>query len=191
MLERGQAAAALATLPLIASLTERIGLITEELREFARRSPAKREVVRLADVIDGSQLLLEQSLRMRRIRLLRPHAPEQQRALANRTRLEQVLVNLIQNAMDAVADMPDPQICIETGDEADAVWISVSDNGPGVPPERRDDLFAPFSSSKPLGLGLGLVISRDIVSDLGGSLDFAPGQAGGAVFKARIPGWRA
>jgi two-component system C4-dicarboxylate transport sensor histidine kinase DctB len=191
MLERGQAAAALATLPLIASLTERIGLITEQLREFARRSPAKREVVSLADVIDGSQLLLEQSLRVRRIRLLRPHSPEQQRVFANRTRLEQVLVNLIQNAMDAVADMTDPQICIETGDDADAVWISVSDNGPGVPPERRDDLFAPFSSSKPLGLGLGLVISRDIVSDLGGSLDFAPGPTGGAVFKVRIPGWRA
>ena len=141
-------------------------------------------------MIDGALLLLEQSLRMRRIRLLRPHSPEQQRVLANRTRLEQVLVNLIQNAMDAVADMPHPQIRIETGDDADAVWISVSDNGPGIPPERRGDLFAPFSSSKPLGLGLGLVISRDIVSDLGGSLEFAPGAAGGAVFKATIPAWR-
>ena len=189
MLERGQTAAALSMLPLIASLTERIGLITEQLREFSRRSPARSELVKLSDVIDGSQLLLEQSLRMRRIRLLRPHSPEQQRVLANRTRLEQVLVNLIQNAMDAVADMPHPQICIETGDDADAVWISVSDNGPGIPPERRGDLFAPFSSSKPLGLGLGLVISRDIVSDLGGSLEFAPGAAGGAVFKATIPAW--
>jgi two-component system C4-dicarboxylate transport sensor histidine kinase DctB len=65
----------------------------------------------------------------------------------------------------------------------------VADNGPGVPVERRGDLFSPFSSSKPLGLGLGLVISRDIASDLGGSLEFDPGPEG-AAFILTLPEYK-
>ncbi len=190
LFERGDPAKAFETLAVIESLTARIGLITEELREFSRRSPATRERVRIRDVIDGSQLLLAQSLDMKQIPLERPDAPEPQCAYANRTRLEQVLVNLIQNAMDALAATAQPRIVIETGEDAGFVWIRVSDNGPGVPAERRGDLFAPFSSSKPLGLGLGLVISRDLVSDFGGSLELAPSALGGATFLARVPAWR-
>ncbi|NDB26224.1 MAG: sensor histidine kinase, partial [Gammaproteobacteria bacterium] len=65
----------------------------------------------------------------------------------------------------------------------------VADNGPGVPVDRRADLFSPFSSSKPLGLGLGLVISRDIASDLGGSLEFDPSVTG-AAFVVTLPGYK-
>ena len=190
LFERGDPVKALETLANIESLTARIGLITEELREFSRRSPATREQVRIRDVIDGSQLLLAQSLDMKQIPLERPDAPEPQRAYANRTRLEQVLVNLIQNAVDALAETAKPRIVIETGEDEGFVWIRVSDNGPGIPAERRGDLFAPFSSSKPLGLGLGLVISRDLVSDFGGSLELAPSALGGATFLARVPAWR-
>lgn len=185
--ERGQPAEGLATLATIASLTERIGIITEELRDFSRRSPAKLETVHLCDVIDGSLLLLDPSLRMRGVALNRPNAPETQRVYANRTRLEQVVVNLMQNAMEALDTTPQPQIVIETGGDEREVWLQIADNGPGVPPERRNDLFAPFSSSKPLGLGLGLVICRDIVADLGGSLEFIPATSGGAVFIMRLP----
>lgn len=186
LLERGEANSVIRVLETISSLTDRIGLITDELREFSRRSPVTRERLAIRDAIDGSQLLLEQSLKLRRIQLKRITFPESQIALANRTRLEQILVNLIQNAMDALIDSQDPSITIETGSTNGHVWIRVSDNGPGIPPERRTELFLPFSSTKPMGLGLGLVISRDIASDLGGSLEIDP-DAVGATFILTIP----
>lgn len=189
LFSRGDLDSAFRTLESIVSLTERIGLITGELREFSRRSPGTKERLPIRDAIDGSQLLLEQSLKLRRIRLIRPTFPEPEVTYANRTRLEQILVNLIQNATDALADTGDPIVTIETGQANDRVWVRVSDNGPGVPVERRKDLFSPFSSSKPLGLGLGLVISRDIASDLGGSLEF-DSSAAGAAFILTIPGFR-
>jgi two-component system C4-dicarboxylate transport sensor histidine kinase DctB len=98
-----------------------------------------------------------------------------------------VVVNLIQNAMDALSEARDGTISIDAGGNGHEVWLSIADNGPGVPPERRAQLFAPFSSTKPLGLGLGLVICRDIIADLGGSLEFAPAPDGGAIFTARLP----
>ncbi len=186
---RGEPDAGVKALDSIASLTERIGLITGELREFSRRSPGTREQLPVRDAIDGSHLLLEQSLKLRRIRVTRPKAPEPESAFANRTRLEQILVNLMQNAMDALAGSPDPRITIDTGEADGFVWIRVSDNGPGIPLERRGELFSPFSSSKPLGLGLGLIISRDIASDLGGSLEFDP-ESEGAAFTVRIPAYK-
>ncbi len=186
---RGESSAGLKALESIASLTERIGLITGELREFSRRSPGAMERLPVRDAIDGSQLLLEQSLKLRRIRVRRPNAPEPELTFANRTRLEQILVNLVQNAMDALAGSKDPLITIETGEAGGLVWIKVSDNGPGIPVERRGELFSPFSSSKPLGLGLGLIISRDIASDLGGSLEFDP-ESAGAAFVLRIPAFK-
>lgn len=189
LFERGRMEEAMAALESVVPLTERIGLITDELRGFSRRSPARRERVMLRDVIDGTLRLLEQPLTMRRIKVARTTFPEPGAALADRTRLEQVLVNLTQNAMDALSDTTDARITIDTGARDGMVWIEVVDNGPGVPDGRRDELFAPFSSSKPLGLGLGLVISRDIASDLGGSLDFSPPPDGGAAFIVRVPAW--
>lgn len=103
--------------------------------------------------------------------------------MAGRIRLEQVLVNLLQNAIEALEARPAPRIDIEvvTGDES--VTVTVRDNGPGISPEIADRLFTPFATSRPAGLGLGLVISQDIMTDLGGSLHVAAGQAGaGAAF---------
>lgn len=180
----------LAALTAIISLTERIGLITDELRNFSRRSPTTREPVLMREVIDGSRLLLEQSLRLKDITLQRPDAPELQSVMGNRTRLEQVLVNLVQNAMDALADTSNPEIIIRSQLEGNEVFLRVIDNGPGVPIDRQADLFAPFSSSKPLGLGLGLVISRDLLSDMGGSLSYQPRESGGAIFTVCLPAGR-
>jgi two-component system C4-dicarboxylate transport sensor histidine kinase DctB len=93
--------------------------------------------------------------------------------------------------MDALTTTSSPEIVIETGTDAGVAWLKVTDNGPGVPVERRADLFAPFSSSKPIGLGLGLVICRDIVADYGGSIDFIPDSGAGASFIVRLPAWTA
>ncbi|TIN59246.1 MAG: GHKL domain-containing protein, partial [Mesorhizobium sp.] len=101
---------------------------------------------------------------------------------ASRIRLEQILVNLLQNALDAMKDQPDPRIEIELAERDDRVLISVRDNGPGLGPEAAGNLFMPFQTTKEKGLGLGLVISQEIAQELGGTLRLDPGNGIGASF---------
>jgi two-component system C4-dicarboxylate transport sensor histidine kinase DctB len=187
LLERGQPAHAQRNLQTIASLTERIGLITQELRQYSRRIPATNEWNRLSDALDGAMLLLESRLRSSRIRLVRELDAPDLTVFANRTRIEQIIVNLVQNAIEALEGTPQPLIRITGARGPGGVVLSVADNGPGVPGERRMDLFTPFSSTKPFGVGLGLAICRDIVSDLGGTLDYDAPAGGGARFVVRFP----
>jgi two-component system C4-dicarboxylate transport sensor histidine kinase DctB len=84
--------------------------------------------------------------------------------------LEQVLVNLLQNALEALEGRPDGRVVVALEDLGATVQVHVSDNGPGLSPDARARLFTPFQTSKPEGLGLGLVICRDIVNEFGGEL---------------------
>jgi two-component system C4-dicarboxylate transport sensor histidine kinase DctB len=105
---------------------------------------------------------------------------------ADRMRLEQVIVNLIRNAMDATKAVEQPQIdvIISSGDTA---TLTIRDNGPGI--EDLDQLFEPFYTTKRAGdgVGLGLAISSGIISDIGGRLTARNGQNGGAVFEIQLP----
>jgi two-component system C4-dicarboxylate transport sensor histidine kinase DctB len=187
LLARGRQTECEENLRAIVSLTDRIGLITDELREFARRTPIERKPTRLAAAIDGACILLDARLRSASITLHKNLSPTDPQVIANRTKIEQVIVNLLQNAIEALADTSMPTITIETGSSATGHWIAIRDNGPGIPDAQRDELFVPFSSTKPLGLGLGLVICRDIMADLGGTLDFESVAGPGARFVARFP----
>lgn len=103
--------------------------------------------------------------------------------MGEQVRLEQILVNLLTNAFEAQEGCPDPWIRIEVDARADRVVVTVADNGPGISPEVMKQLFAPFATGKAQGLGLGLVISRDIARDFGGELtadEPVPGR--GAAF---------
>ena len=103
------------------------------------------------------------------------------------------MVNLIGNAIDAVEGRPTPRIAIRVartiaGDGTARLRILVSDNGPGLPPDIREALFLPFRTTKPDGLGLGLVISADLVRDMGGTLAAEPpATTGGATFIIDLP----
>ena len=101
--------------------------------------------------------------------------------MADRFRLEQVIVNLIQNALEALEGASSPVITLSARQDGDQVELIVADNGPGVSPEIREQLFTPFVTSKTTGLGLGLIISRDIVAAFNGELDLRPAE-NGAVF---------
>ena len=101
-------------------------------------------------------------------------------------RLEQVLVNLIQNALDALAGVADPALDIRVEADADHVRLRVADNGPGLPPDVAGRLFMPFVTSKPTGLGLGLVIAHDIMADLGGALRVVERDGPGACFEVEL-----
>jgi two-component system C4-dicarboxylate transport sensor histidine kinase DctB len=182
LLARGDLAAVHENLGAIAGLTERIGLITRELRGYARKSSGAAGRVAIAEVIDGALLLLAARLRGSRVRLDRRGAEGTATVVADRVRLEQVLVNLLQNAIDALAGRDDPRITLTVEATADAVTIRVADNGPGLAPQVAEALFQPFVTTKPDGLGLGLVISRDILAEFGGALELAHSGDAGTMF---------
>ncbi|MFB2551798.1 sensor histidine kinase [Ensifer soli] len=178
-LDRGRTGPAAENLERIAELTERIGGITEALKGLARKGRAAAEPTDIRAVVEGAVMLLRSrfSGRMDLIVLTLPAA-----ALVvsgHRLRLEQVLINLLQNALEAVADRGDAgRVEISASDEGDAVALRVRDNGPGFPPGIRENLFSPFNTSKDAGLGLGLVISKDIVADYGGRIEVETGDDG-------------
>jgi two-component system C4-dicarboxylate transport sensor histidine kinase DctB len=111
------------------------------------------------------------------------------RAMAEPTRLEQVVLNLLANALDAVVARDDPWVAVEAVTEGDEVRIAVSDNGAGVPAALHERIAEPFFTTKETGegLGLGLAISRAIVGEYGGALDFGPREGGGTRFVVSLP----
>ncbi|QKK30054.1 sensor histidine kinase [Rhizobium indicum] len=178
-LDRGQTAPAGENLESIAALTERIGSITEELKTFARKGRGSAEPTGLKDVIEGAVMLLRSRFAGRMDTLDIDLPPDELQVMGNRIRLEQVLINLLQNALEAVAPKAgDGRVEVRTSTDAGMVTVTVADNGPGIPPEIRKGLFTPFNTSKESGLGLGLVISKDIVGDYGGRMEVASDSNG-------------
>ena len=187
LLDAGETGEARDNLGEIVAVADRIGAITQALRGFARRAGGELRPVTVEEAVDGALTLLSGRIRDAGAAIVRaPRAPGVA-VTAGRIRMEQILMNLLQNALDAVRDTPDPEIAI--GIEADAanVRISVADNGPGIPPDVRDQLFMPFTTTKETGLGLGLVISGDLASEFGGRLGVDPAGPRGASFTLELP----
>ncbi len=184
-LRRDDSDGALRSLANIDRLTERVGVITDELRAFSRKTRSETVAVDVDGAIDGALLLVSGRLREKGIALERRRAPASLAVRAERNRLEQVVLNLLQNAIEALDGVREPTIEVGIHVKGRHVLIHVSDNGPGVTPTVRQRLFTPFTTDKPDGLGLGLVISRDIVAAFGGELVLEP-SAAGARFTIRL-----
>ncbi|MEY3841144.1 MAG: hypothetical protein RLZZ542_254 [Pseudomonadota bacterium] len=184
-LRREDIEGALRSLANIDRLTERVGVITDELRAFSRKTRSGTVAVGVDSAIDGALLLVAGRLREKGIRLERHPAPAGLAVKAERNRLEQVVLNLLQNAIEALDGVPAPVIELGVRVKGRQAIIQVSDNGPGVTPAVRARLFTPFTTDKPDGLGLGLVISRDIVAGFGGELVLDP-TSSGARFSIRL-----
>jgi two-component system C4-dicarboxylate transport sensor histidine kinase DctB len=181
-LARGDLASARRNLATIASLTERIGAITSELRTFGRTSAQRVEPVALREAVDGALLLVGHRIRQQAVELAVDMEPDEIKVMAERVRLEQVLVNLLQNALDALADRQAGIISLRAEPSGKYVRVSLLDNGSGIPPHIMSAMFTPFLTTKSEGLGLGLVISHDIIVGFGGELSAADGLEGGACF---------
>lgn len=165
----------------VIAMTERIGSLTQEMRGFSRRREGQIGPIPLDAVIAGTLLLMEDRIRRADIQFDRP--PEGlPTVIGDRMRLEQVLVNLLQNAVEALAGTAAPRIALRVEREAEVVRLLVADNGPGVDPGLGKDVFQPFVTDKPNGLGLGLRIADDIMTDLGGTLSLWTSPLGGAGF---------
>lgn len=187
-LARRDMATASENLEAIASLTERIGNITGELRAFSRKAGDSLEPTSLNHTLEGALLLVGPRARRQNVALPRP-LERDFLVQAHPLRLEQVLVNLLQNALEAMENRPSGRIGLAVREDQNAVRLYVGDDGPGLTAEARGRLFIPFLTTKPEGLGLGLVISRDIAAEFSGELRAAePGEPlpaglpGGAVF---------
>jgi two-component system C4-dicarboxylate transport sensor histidine kinase DctB len=183
-LERDRPERALANLEEISQLTERMAKIIHPLKEFARISSGAPEPVCLKAVRDGAMSILYGQLDRQSVSIHWPAGLEHVYVLGDILRLEQVLVNLIGNAMQALEDQPGGRIDITLEYSDDAVQLSVRDSGPGISPEYLEHLFEPFFTTKKAGqgLGLGLSISHRIVESLGGCLRASNHPDGGACF---------
>jgi C4-dicarboxylate-specific signal transduction histidine kinase len=186
LLDRGRADAARENLTRIGGLVERMGRITSQLKAFTRKSPSRTAPLKLADAVANAQQVLAERLAAEGVAVRIAVAPTLH-ALCDGYRLEQVLVNLMANAADAMRNSSEKTLTIDAEAAADRVRVRVIDSGPGIPRAVAEHLFEPFFTTKPPGegLGLGLVISSHIVQEFGGvlrSLDVASG----AVFEFDI-----
>lgn len=183
---RNQLVAATENLDEIAALTDRIGTITGDLKALARKGRSPSAPTPLSQVISGALVLLRSRFSGRMDQLDIELPPPDLRVVGHSLRLEQVLINLFQNALEAVeVKGNDGRIEVRAMEKSETVLITVSDNGPGMPQHIRDNLFSPFNTSKEKGLGLGLVIVKEIVTDYGGTIS-AQSSAEGTVFRVEL-----
>ncbi len=184
LLERGRMGEATSNLTLIGELVARMGSLTSELKSFARRSTGKLRPVPVNRVMDNALLILDRRLTRGGVKPDITIEPSDVAVMADANRLEQILVNLVANAIDALDGVDAPRLGLSASKDGDRVRIAVSDNGPGLSAEVRARLFEPFFTTKESGggLGLGLAISAGIARELGGSLTAEESRDGGATF---------
>jgi two-component system C4-dicarboxylate transport sensor histidine kinase DctB len=186
-LTRGQAEQAKENLTHISAASARMGAIIGQLKGFARKSHETVSTVDLPDAINASTLLLRREFEQHAVHL-DIDIREALQIVGDTVRTEQVLINLLHNAIDAVVAQPERSVSVLLEREANQAVIRVRDSGAGIPEQVAQHLFKPFFTTKPSGkgLGLGLAISSSIVQAMNGQLT-AHNRAGGAEFVVRLP----
>ncbi len=166
---------------------QRAGSIIQRVRQLVEKRAPERKRANLNDVVDEA-LELAMLGRRRSIHLER-HGPENLPAvLVDPVQIQQIVLNLARNAIEACSDEDRPTLTIKTWFETEVVCFSVGDNGPGIPAEQMRTLFSAFRSGAGTGMGIGLTISRAIVQNHLGELLVDPGSDGqGARFTVRLP----
>jgi two-component system sensor histidine kinase DctS len=163
----------------------RAGQIIRSVHEFVKKREPRRETVAIPNVVDGIRALVELQARQSYVSLSVDVPPDLPPVLADRVLIEQVLLNLTRNAIEAMQAV-DPErrmlrIAAHRGAQGQ-VAVSVIDNGHGIAPEVAERLFSPFFSTKAEGMGMGLSICRTAIEFHGGTLTHADNPGGGTVF---------
>src|SRR5256885_13055390 len=171
---------------------QQVGKATEiisHLRTFGRAAPVSREPISLRQVIDRALSLMREQLRLREIEVAVDLGPEEPVVVGNPIQLEQVFINLLSNARDAVADSPRKAIRISDSVGAEGVEVALADTGPGIPPGLEQRIFDPFFTTKEVGkgTGLGLSITYGIVKEHGGTISVKSRPGEGATFLIHLP----
>ncbi len=186
LLRRNRPEEALASFGRIDGLIERMGAITRQLKSYARKGADAFSPVNLGEALASSLSMMEPQLRQRHVKITQILPEQPVMVMGDRMRIEQVMVNLLRNALDATKSVAEPEVEIILAAGETAV-LAVRDNGHGI--EDIENLFEPFYTTKRPGdgVGLGLAISSGIVNDHGGRLTARNGQNGGAVFEMQLP----
>ena len=186
LLQRRRSDEALSSFQRIDDLIERMGAITRQLKSYARKGGDAFEPIDVRESVSTALSMMEPQLRQRNMAISSSLPREPVIIDADGIRLEQVLINLLRNALDATRGTPDPEVKVLVS-VSDDVLITVRDNGAGI--DDLESLFEPFYTTKAPGdgVGLGLAISSGIINDLGGRLTAKNGTNGGAVFEISLP----
>ncbi|SIS86924.1 ATP-binding protein [Neptunomonas antarctica] len=173
----------------ISQLTERMAKIIHPLKEFSRKTSGQAESVCMKSVRDGAMSIMYGRLSREKVVISWPPRLESCFVLGDIVRIEQVMVNLIGNAIQAMESLPDKRIDITLTYHDTKQVLDVRDYGPGIPDEELGRVFEPFYTTKKAGqgLGLGLSISYRIIDSLGGELSVSNHSEGGALFKLALP----
>ncbi|WP_342076005.1 ATP-binding protein [Yoonia sp. SS1-5] len=186
LLQRKRPDEALSSFQRIDDLLERMGAITRQLKSYARKGSDAFEPVDTRAAVSTALAMMEPQLKTRAVNIIRTLPNEPVMILGDRLRLEQVIINLLRNALDATKNAANPtvEILLVAGD---TVSLQIRDNGDGI--ENLGELFEPFYTTKEPGdgVGLGLAISSGIVNDLSGRLTARNAVDGGAVFEVQLP----
>jgi len=162
--------------------------IINHLKSFYKKGvPSQRELVDINEVIPGMILLLEHEARRHSVAIRSDLSPKLPKVLSDRVQLQQVLMNLMLNAIEAMKE-GGGELCIESRliDDGE-LQVSVRDTGVGLPPDKGDDIFKPFFTTKPQGTGMGLAISRSLIEAQGGRLWANANSHRGATFHFTLP----
>jgi two-component system NtrC family sensor kinase len=167
---------------------ERARSVTHRLLGFARRMEPRHDTLDLNQVVEEALTFIDREASLRGVRLTRQLDPTMPQITSDRAQLQQVILNLVNNALDAVAD-EGGHIVVRTRTLDDTVEVAIDDNGCGIPRELHERIFDPFFTTKSpgKGTGLGLSISHTIVQQLGGSLAFDSEPGEGTTFQVRLP----
>ena len=186
LLSRKRSDEAVVSFQRIDDLIERMGAITKQLKSYARKGAEDFDEVDVGAAVHSALALMEPQFKARHVRLTRTLPQEPVIILGDRLRLEQVIINLVRNALDATKSQPNAAIDVLLA-AGETVTLSVRDNGSGI--KDLDSLFEPFYTTKEPGdgVGLGLAISSGIVGDFGGRLTARNAATGGAVFEMQLP----
>ena len=186
LLNRKRPEEALSSFQRIDDLIDRMGAITRQLKSYARKGSDAFAPVDARACVSAALSMMEPQLKTRDVKITRTLPSEPVMIYGDQLRLEQVIINLLRNALDATKSSPTPAIDIILA-AGETVVLTVRDNGEGI--EDLEALFEPFYTTKEPGdgVGLGLAISSGIINDLGGRLTARNGSRGGAVFEVQLP----
>jgi two-component system sensor kinase FixL len=166
----------------------RAGQIIRRLRDFVARGETERMVEDVKKLVQEASALALVGAKDKGVRVRFDFAPDAEWVLADKVQIQQVLLNLIRNAIEAMEDREKRELIVSTAAaRGDMVEISVADTGSGIAPEIRAQLFQPFVTTKRQGMGVGLSISRTIIEAHGGSIEARPNPVGGTVFSFTLP----
>jgi two-component system sensor kinase FixL len=166
----------------------RAGDIIRRLRDFVARGESERRVEDVKKLIEEASALALVGAKDKGVRVRFAFAPRLNYVLADKVQVQQVLLNLIRNAIDAMETATTRELVIATSAAPDnMIEISVADTGTGIAPEIASQLFQPFVTTKAQGMGIGLSISRTIIESHGGSIAQRPNPGGGTIFTFTLP----